>query len=271
MTLFNRIKTDPELQALPEFVRLLLCRLSVSEVNAATKFKKPPIDESAQEANVIKKVNEKCIELQYSKEHAEIITRIFKEVVLMAKLIQAAWQIQSKDCLEQDVKRDAALLVQAITEGKVSIKEYAPALTAKMLESLKNPQDINQLDRIAPLLLECFPFIDGEKLNHAMDSIIKEINLLKSFSNTISMLDVATSIPVMEDIVSFPMINDDIPQEKEMKDQSEDDINYDFEIIGDSAVQKGPGRLGVFGSQSSTTDTPPSIPENKGNWSCTIS
>ena len=261
MTLFNRIKTDPELQALPEFVRLLLCRLSVSEVIAAAKFKQPPTDESGQEANVIKKISEKCIELQYSETHTDTLTSIFKEVVTIAKLIQAAWQLQSKDRLEKDVRREAAKLSRDITEGKVSIKEYASTLTGKMLESLKNPDDIDQLDRIAPLLQECFPSIDEEKLNRAMLKIIKEINLLKSFAVTV---EIVTS-PISNDIVSHKTVTEDMPQL--IADATEDDNNFGFEIVGDSARQEGPGSMGLFGTPNTTTNAP----QNASNRFCIIS
>lgn len=55
MTLFQRLKSDPLLHDTQSFVHLLLHRLSISEVIAASKFKKSITDEVGQEPNALKK------------------------------------------------------------------------------------------------------------------------------------------------------------------------------------------------------------------------
>ncbi len=77
MTLFQRLKSDPLLHDTQSFVHLLLHRLSISEVIAASKFKKSITDEVGQEPNALKKIREKCKTLNYSEPHTDTIAFIY--------------------------------------------------------------------------------------------------------------------------------------------------------------------------------------------------
>ena len=190
MTLFERLKREP----LPQetFVYLLLYRLSISEVVAASKFKKPASVVVDQEPSVLRKVREQCNDLNYSELRTETIVFIFNEMVTLAKLIQTAWLIQSQEMSVDVVKREAISLAKAITLVEItddnilsSLRGRATVLTGKILESLTTPGNIEQLERVTSLLKECFPHIDAPKLEHAVATMMSGIDALKELDSTV--------------------------------------------------------------------------------------
>ena len=187
MTLFERVKQDPLLQDTHAFVPLLLHRLSISEVIAASKFKQPITAEADQDQQAPQNIRETCRRLNYSEQRTETIASIFKEIVTLAKLIQTAWRIQSNDRSERVVKQEAIVLAQAITSVKItpenilrSVKASATTLTDQLLECLNTPENIMQLDHVTVILKECFPQIDVPKLEAAVLRMMSGIGALKS-------------------------------------------------------------------------------------------
>ena len=221
MTIFQHLKNDQRLQDAPEFVHLLLCRLSIAEVVAASKFKKPIVDEVELESNVIKKIREKCNALNYSAPRTDAIASIFKEIVTIAKLIQTAWLIQSKDTSDAVVKREAISLAKAITLTEVtndniltSIREYATKLTSQILDSLNKPEGIGQLEIVTSLLKECFPHIDVSKLDNAIITMSRGIDELKLMSIADEDLDdtIIVDSGVEGQIVERPSLSDGLKE-----------------------------------------------------------
>ena len=192
MTLFERLKREPLLQDTQTFVYLLLSRLSISEVVAASKFKKAASVDRDQEPRALIKVREQCNALNYSEPHTDTIVSIFKEMVTLAKLIQTAWLIQSKGMSDVLVKREAISLAHAITLVEItddnilsSVRERATLLTGQILESLTKPENIEHLECVTSLLKECFPHIDAPKLEHAVATMMSGIDALNELDSTV--------------------------------------------------------------------------------------
>lgn len=185
MTLFETLQRDQRLQDTTSLVYLLLKRLAISEVIAATKFKKTSTVDP-DHAAVFEKIAQKCLLLKADTVQTDAILTIFRQIITLAGLIQAAWHEQSKDMKASVVKDNTLALASAITSKPITetdllsnIRECSAILTDQIITSLINLEEIADIDLIPSLLSSCFPLIDSDSLKNAMATITLKMNTLK--------------------------------------------------------------------------------------------
>lgn len=185
MTLYKTLQCDERLQDTTSLVYLLLKRLAISEVIAATKFKKTPTTDP-DHAAVLKKITQKCISLKTDAVQTDAILTIFRQIITIASLIQTAWLEQSKDTKPNLVKENALALARSITSKSITendllpnIREYSAILTDQIITSLINLEEIPDVALIPSLLYACFPHIETCALENAMATITLKMHTLR--------------------------------------------------------------------------------------------
>lgn len=180
MPLFTDIKNNPQLSDQTSFVYLVLKRLAISEIIAATRFKMASPLETERELKVPAKIHLKCESLPA--ETSEKVLDLFKAIITIASLIQNAWKIQQQNTPIKTIQANAITLAQEITELTITsdnllalVREYSSDLTDQIIEKLSMPQEIQQLELIEPMLLMAFPKIDKSKLKTEIDIISDSI------------------------------------------------------------------------------------------------
>ena len=183
MPLFTDIKNNVQLTDQTSFVYLLLKRLAMSEIIAATRFKMASPLETERELKIPAKIQLKCKNLP--EETSEKVLDIFKAIITIASLIQNAWKIQQQNTPIKTIQANALTLAQEITGLTITpdnllalVREYSSDLTDQIIEKLKIPHGIQQLELIEPMLLVAFPEINASKLRTEIDIISGSIECL---------------------------------------------------------------------------------------------
>ncbi|MFZ4076735.1 MAG: hypothetical protein ACOYKA_02000 [Legionellaceae bacterium] len=194
MTLFDTLQHDERLQDTTSLVYLLLKRLAISEVIAGTKFKKTPTTDPDHTA-VFEKITQKCVSLKADAVQTDAILTIFRQIVAIAGLIQAAWHEQSKNTKPNIIKEKTLALARSITSKPITendlllnIRECSAILTDQIITKLINLEEIPNLSPISPLLQACFPAIVTTALEEALATIKLKIDTLDS-NHEYDMLD----------------------------------------------------------------------------------
>lgn len=192
MTLFSRIQDDPRFSDRTSFVYLFLCRLSISELMAVSKFKKTTSRDNTGEPVVIKNVRERCLSRGYGAETTNSMLSVFQEIFNLAQLIQTTWLNESQHKTEATIKQEALSLAQAITSKTVTqqtifdvAREHAATLTDQLIESLTQLQAVDTLQDIVALLQETFPSIDVDRVASAIQTIKTNIDTLNNHHDTV--------------------------------------------------------------------------------------
>ena len=183
MPLFTDIKNNAQLTDQTSFVALVLKRLAISEIIAATRFKVSSPLETEREIDVPAKLKLKCQTLP--EETSAKALDIFKAIISIASLIQNAWKMQHQNTPVKTVQANALALAQDITGLAITpdnllalVRRYSSDLTDQIIEKLSTPHEIQQLDLIEPMLIAAFPQIDGIKLKAELTIISDSIEWL---------------------------------------------------------------------------------------------
>ena len=189
MPLFDHLNKHPQLQDHSSFTYLLLKRLALSEVIAATRLQPNTTNTTEREANIAKKIRDKCAALP--PQGNEPILAILMRVISIATLIQNAWRIKNRNTAIATIKENTLALANSITlvsnnETNLlsTVREHSSHLTDLIIEALIKPEKIEhlpleQLDLIEPILVESFPDIDISKLKQYLTDIRNHIDFLK--------------------------------------------------------------------------------------------
>jgi hypothetical protein len=196
MPQFELIKKDTQFIRTYPFAYLLLDRALISVLMVASKFKNLPIaDHAKPKPLTFDKIRLECSTRSYSDEYTDITIGVFGEIIALVQLVQAAWTEETRQSQTPDflIQQDTLRLAQEIfpreeithENMQEKITEYTRRVTHELLDKIRKPQNITQLEQIYPKLLTYFPNIDQLKLRNTMISMRNKLNHLIQFSGTL--------------------------------------------------------------------------------------
>lgn len=176
-----------------EFINVMLNRTFIMQSVAAVKFHKMQVFDSFREKLVIDQIRLMCEELIYEESHIKTVLNIFKENMKIARLIQEACIAEWENETESDRQSELLLARKIISDEFLDddsffivVRSRVTSFNEEMINSLWDVSTLDSFDKVVQLLLACYPQIDCEALNEAIDAISIEIVHLKSMDYLLS-------------------------------------------------------------------------------------